>query len=148
MYIPTAAAAAPAGYHNSTIGHSGVHPSPALHPSGAAPLRARSTSPTGGDGGVVGLPGGGGHGHGNRMLYNDLQFPVTSNYGSMKKRSQRSTANTNSTTVLSSAGEPSPSASEEAAAVAGLHEAISLSVDNVHRYVPEYLAISNRKTAV
>jgi len=148
MYIPSAAAAAaPAGY-NSTIGHSGVHPSPALHPSGAAPLRARSTSPTGGDGGVVGLPGGGGHGHGNRMLYNDLQFPVTSNYGSMKKRSQRSTANTNSTTVLSSAGEPSPSASEEAAAVAGLHEAISLSVDNVHRYVPEYLAISNRKTAV
>ena len=77
-----------------------------------------------------------------------FQFPVTSNYGSMKKRSQRSTANTNSTTVLSSAGEPSPSASEEAAAVAGLHEAISLSVDNVHRYVPEYLAISNRKTAV
>ena len=78
-----------------------------------------------------------------------FQFPVTSNYGSMKKRSQRSTANTNSTTVLSSAGEPSPSASEEAAAaVAGLHEAISLSVDNVHRYVPQYLAISNRKTAV
>ena len=78
MYIP-AAAAAPAGYHNSTIGHSGVHPSPALHPSGAAPLRARSTSPTGGDGGgVVGLPGGGGHGHGhgNRMLYNDLQVSL------------------------------------------------------------------------
>ena len=149
MYIP-------AGYHNSTIGHSAVHPSPAIHPSGAAPLRARSTTPTGGAdlGGVVGLPGGGhghGHGAGNRMLYNDLQFPVTSNYGSMKKRSQRSTANTNSTTVLSSAGEPSPSASEEA----GLHgidpaamAAISLSVDNVHRYVPEYLAISNRKTAV
>ena len=75
MYIPTAAAA-PAGYHNSTIGHSAVHPSPALHPSGAAPLRASSTSPTGGDGGVVGLPGGGGHGHGNRMLYNDLQVSL------------------------------------------------------------------------
>ena len=77
---------------------------------------------------------------------------MTSNYGSMKKRSQRSAANTASTSVLSSAGEPSPSASEEAAAAAhaaaGLHEAISLSVDNVHRYVPEYLAISNRKTAV
>ena len=68
MYIP----AAPAGYHNSTIGHSAVHPSPALHPSGAAPLRARSTTPTGGDGGVVGLPGGG---HG-RMLYNDLQVSL------------------------------------------------------------------------
>ena len=141
----------PAGYHNSTIGHSAVHPSPAIHPSGAAPLRARSTTPTGGadHGGVVGLPGGG-HGHGTR--YNDLQFPVTSNYGSMKKRSQRSSANTNSTTVLSSAGEPSPSASEEAGLYAGgdpaAMAAISLSVDNVHRYVPEYLAISNRKTAV
>ena len=127
-----------------------------------------------------------------------FQFPVTSNYGSMKKRSQRSATNTNSTTVLSSAGEPSPSASEEAAAAlhggdpsaAAAMAAISLrlvcslfrqtehqpilaflvsrgrgpnqeiagqlqpnlkllfSVDNVHRYVPEYLAISNRKTAV
>ena len=109
MYIP-----AP-GYHNATIGHSAVHPSPAVHPSGAgwwsllsehynflevqveflkpflsalkesrlnatsaaAPLRARSTTPTGGAGdhnGVVGLPSGGvGLGHGNRMLYNDLQ---------------------------------------------------------------------------
>jgi hypothetical protein len=84
------------------------------------------------------------------MLYNELQFPVTSNYGSMKKRSQRSTTNTNSTTVLSSAGEPSPSASaaEEAMDQLSGLQAISLSVDNVHRYVPDYLAISNRKTAV
>lgn len=28
--------------------------------------------------------------HVNRMLYAELQFPVTSNYGSMKKKSQRS----------------------------------------------------------
>ena len=66
MFYPNAA----------TLGHSssaGVHPSPALHPSGAAPLRARSTTPTGGGGGhgeVVGLPGGGYNG---TTRYNDLQ---------------------------------------------------------------------------
>ena len=89
------------------------------------------------------------------MLYQDLQFPVTSNYGSMKKRSQRASAsaanstsnNTNSTTVLSSAGEPSPPSSTDD----NSHNStlpVSHSLDNVHRYLPEYLAISNRKTAV
>ena len=35
----------------------------------------------------------------NRVLYAELQFPVTSNYGSMKKRSQRdSVANTTAST--------------------------------------------------
>ena len=88
----------------------------------------------------------------NRMLYQELQFPVTSNYGSMKKRSQRSSAanstsnNTNSTTVLSSAGEPSPPSSTDDSHNSTLP--VSHSLDNVHRYLPEYLAISNRKTAV
>ena len=83
------------------------------------------------------------------MLYAELQFPVTSNYGSMKKRGQREKArqqqqqqsqqpdasmlgplsvgdrhsnNTASTTVLSSAGEPSPPHSEDsnAAMAAGM----------------------------
>jgi len=41
-------------------------------------------------------------------LFPELQFPVTSNYGSMKKRSQRdSVANTTASTSVHS-GEPSP----------------------------------------
>ena len=81
-----------------------------------------------------------------RMLYAELQFPVTSNYGSMKKRSQRSSANTNSTTVLSSAGEPSPPSSDDS-------QNISQSLDNMHRYLPDYTTNPNptsinRKTAV
>jgi len=85
----------------------------------------------------------------NRILYAELQFPVTSNYGSMKKRSQRdSVANTTASTSVHS-GEPSPtsnimmmSLSEEQL------ESGSLESIHGHRYVPEYLAISNRKTAV
>ena len=48
------------------------------------------------------------------ILYAELQFPVTSNYGSMKKRSQRdrvldgsTSGNTTATTSVNS-GEPSP----------------------------------------
>jgi hypothetical protein len=41
----------------------------------------------------------------NRVLYAELQFPVTSNYGSMKKRSQRdSVANTTASTRYSILG--------------------------------------------
>ncbi len=157
MYIP--------GYHN-TLGHSSHQAAHSNYSLGPAPMRARSTTPTGGglEPGVNGVPSG--HaaaavGINSRMAYNDLQFPVTSNYGSMKKRSQRSTTNTNSTTVLSSAGEPSPTASgaalaggvmiggdDDPAGMGGMGPPISLSVDNVHRYVPDYLAVSNRKTAV
>jgi len=80
-------------------------------------------------------------------LYNELQFPAASNYGSMKKRSQRSQRNSNtstqhtgSTTVLST-GEPSPPSS-------GAAHDVSASVDNVHRYVPDFVAVGGRKTAV
>ena len=155
VYIPGYSQQTPAPHHNS------IHqpqPQYSLGPSNL--LRARSTTPTGGAGGVHGVShaqpsdviGGGGHGHGNRMLYSDLQFPVTSNYGSMKKKSQRSSAsqNTNSTTVLSSAGEPSPSSVEDNNSTLP----ISQSMDNMHRYLPDYLSTlnggagPNRKTAV
>lgn len=87
------------------------------------------------------------------ILYAELQFPVTSNYGSMKKRSQRdrvsaleaagglTSGNTTATTSVNS-GEPSPTNM-----MASIHD----SMDSVHqqqRYVPEYVAVSARKTAV
>lgn len=81
------------------------------------------------------------------ILYAELQFPVTSNYGSMKKRSQRDrvldpgsmSGNTTATTSVNS-GEPSPTHMGP--------EAMG-SMDSVHRYVPEYLpVVSARKTAV
>ena len=97
---------------------------------------------------------------GGGILYAELQFPVTSNYGSMKKRSQRDRAptlgieplggthsgNTTTTTSVNS-GEPSPTnmmheGFEGAVAASG-------SMDSVHRYVPDYVAVvSTRKTAV
>jgi len=86
------------------------------------------------------------------ILYAELQFPVTSNYGSMKKRSQRDriqqeqiqqqgsmSGNTTATTSVNS-GEPSPT-----------HMGVEAmgSMDSVHRYVPEYVpVVSTRKTAV
>ena len=83
------------------------------------------------------------------ILYAELQFPVTSNYGSMKKRSQRErvlqdhpgsmSGNTTATTSVNS-GEPSPTHMGP--------EAMG-SMDSVHRYVPEYVpVVSARKTAV
>jgi len=88
------------------------------------------------------------------ILYAELQFPVTSNYGSMKKRSQRErvqeqglnpghpgsmSENTTATTSVNS-GEPSPTHMGP--------EAMG-SMDSVHRYVPDYVpVVSTRKTAV
>ena len=84
------------------------------------------------------------------ILYAELQFPVTSNYGSMKKRSQRDrvqdprdpgsmSGNTTATTSVNS-GEPSPTHMGP--------EAMG-SMDSVHRYVPDYVpVVSTRKTAV
>lgn len=80
----------------------------------------------------------------NGILYAELQFPVTSNYGSMKKRSQRdrvlesSSGNTTATTSVNS-GEPSPTNM--------IQDAMG-SMDSVHRYVPDFVAVSARKTAV
>ena len=88
------------------------------------------------------------------ILYAELQFPVTSNYGSMKKRSQRdrvqhpgisqepgsTSGNTTATTSVNS-GEPSPTM------MASIHDGLG-SMDSVHRYVPDYVAVSTRKTAV
>ena len=80
------------------------------------------------------------------ILYAELQFPVTSNYGSMKKRSQRDrvlagseSGNTTATTSVNS-GEPSPTNMMP-------HDQLG-SMDSVHRYVPDYVAVSTRKTAV
>eukprot|EP00094_Tigriopus_californicus_P013464 TCALIF_13024-PA protein Name:"Similar to KIRREL Kin of IRRE-like protein 1 (Homo sapiens)" AED:0.12 eAED:0.13 QI:0/0.83/0.76/0.92/0.91/1/13/506/759 len=124
--------------------HSIMNPQP-NYSLGPGSLRARSTTPTGGmmdhPGGIMGKD--------NRMLYAELQFPVTSNYGSMKKKGHRfsasSTNNTNSTTVLnSSTGEPSPTSEIDNNSTLP----ISQSMDNMHRYLPDYLTISNRKTAV
>jgi hypothetical protein len=161
VYVP--------GYHH----HSMLSPQPNLQQSlyslnqstsmlhqQQMPNRARSVSPGGHPGGgdvssydpqpnfqrAVTSGGGGG------ALYNELQFPAASNYGSMKKRSQRSqrnsntsTANTGSTTILSSAGEPSPDAN----GVDSSHLASGTSVENVHhRYVPDFVAVGGRKTAV
>ena len=104
--------------------------------------------------------------NGQGILYAELQFPVTSNYGSMKKRSQRDrvhhqgvpgiptghapggisqepgsvSGNTTATTSVNS-GEPSPTM------MASMHEGLG-SMDSVHRYVPDYVAVSTRKTAV
>ena len=120
--------------------------------------RARSTTPTTQDpNGHAPFPRaahGPHQGKDQRMLYAELQFPVTSNYGSMKKRSQRSSANTNSTTVLSSAGEPSPPSSSDDSHNSTLP--VSQSMDNMHRYLPDYqgnpnanpMPGGNRKTAV
>lgn len=100
---------------------------------------------------------------GQGILYAELQFPVTSNYGSMKKRSQRdrvqhqvpgihpgapgisqepgsASGNTTATTSVNS-GEPSPTM------MASMHDGLG-SMDSVHRYVPDYVAVSTRKTAV
>ena len=118
----------------------------------------------------------------SRIQYAELQFPVTSNYGSMKKKSKRehrdSTNTTASTSVNSSAGggtgDPSPSTNmmmsmdggdgfdgHKESAVSMSHHistpahnttqstiASAQSLNSVHRYVPDYVAISNRKTAV
>ena len=117
----------------------------------------------------------------SRIQYAELQFPVTSNYGSMKKKSKKehrdSTVTTASTSVNSSAGggtnEPSPTHmmmsmdggdcfdghKESNASIANhpshpAHNttqstiASAQSLSSVHRYVPDYVAISNRKTAV
>ena len=84
------------------------------------------------------------------ILYAELQFPVTSNYGSMKKRSQRdrvmhgdihgsTSGNTTATTSVNS-GEPSPTNMMP-------HDQMG-SMDSVHRYVPDFVAVSTRKTAV
>ena len=84
------------------------------------------------------------------ILYAELQFPVTSNYGSMKKRSQRdrvqhgldqgsTSGNTTATTSVNS-GEPSPTNMMP-------HDQLG-SMDSVHRYVPDFVAVSTRKTAV
>ena len=86
----------------------------------------------------------------NRVLYAELQFPVTSNYGSMKKRSQRdSVANTTASTSIHS-GEPSPTSNIMMMSLNEdtIDEGSMESIPHPHRYVPEYLAISNRKTAV
>ena len=118
----------------------------------------------------------------SRIQYAELQFPVTSNYGSMKKKSKRehrdSTLTTASASVNSSAGggtgDPSPSTNmmmsmdggdafdghKESSASISNHAshpahnttqstiASAQSLNSVHRYVPDYVAISNRKTAV
>ena len=123
--------------------------------------RARSVSPEAAQ--MVGVPSDhpransrGGQGHG--ILYAELQFPASSNYGSMKKRSQRdrvantnglppvehvhgsTSGNTTATTSVNS-GEPSPTM------MASIHDGLG-SMDSVHRYVPDYVAVSTRKTAV
>ena len=108
-------------------------------------------------------PGTAGAENNRGILYAELQFPVTSNYGSMKKRSQRDSANTTASTSVHS-GEPSPNSQQmmlsmnEGLDVAGngnnnnntssTRIPSAQSLDNVHRYVPDYVAISNRKTAV
>ena len=112
----------------------------------------------------------------SRIQYAELQFPVTSNYGSMKKKSKKehrdSTVTTASTSVNSSAGggtnEPSPThmmmsmdggdgydghkdsnasnyASQPAHNTTQSTIASAQSISSVHRYVPDYVAISNRK---
>ena len=114
--------------------------------------RARSVSPH--EGGVVNGASLSDHPRANSrggILYAELQFPVTSNYGSMKKRSQRdrvndgggglpSSGNTTATTSVNS-GEPSPTN------IITSHDGLG-SMDSVHRYVPDYVAVSTRKTAV
>ena len=90
------------------------------------------------------------------ILYAELQFPVTSNYGSMKKRSKRSAAADSTNTTASTSvhsGEPSPSnhmmmSLNDDPVAAANNNASQQSLDSVHRYVPDYVAISNRKTAV
>ncbi len=115
--------------------------------------RARSVSPH--EAGVPSLsdhPRANSRGQGG-ILYADLQFPVTSNYGSMKKRSQRdrildpqmlihgsTSGNTTATTSVNS-GEPSPTNMMP-------NEGHLGSMDSVHRYVPDFVAVSTRKTAV
>ena len=116
----------------------------------------------------------------SRMQYAELQFPVTSNYGSMKKKSKRehrdSAVTTASTSANSSAknstNDPSPSTNmmfsmdggdgfdghrESNTSNHAQHPAHNTtqstiasaqSLNSVHRYVPDYVAISNRKTAV
>lgn len=128
--------------------HAGMHPA-----SVSAVGRARSVSPEEGAGGLerarVGARNGGG------ILYAELQFPVTSNYGSMKKRSQRDrqgdmSGSTTATTSVNS-GEPSPTnmmSSLHEGLENAVHMASAQSMDSVHRYVPDYVAISSRKTAV
>ncbi len=144
VYVP--------GYHNAMPANGGAVP------------RARSVSPEAAQG--LGLPSEHPRGRGppGGILYAELQFPATSNYGSMKKRSQRDrtaaaaaaassalvdrieaagghSGNTTTTTSVNS-GEPSPTnMMQEGFEAAG-------SMDSVHRYVPDYVAVSTRKTAV
>ena len=115
----------------------------------------------------------------SRIQYAELQFPVTSNYGSMKKKSKKEHRDSNVTTASTSAnssagggtGEPSPTNmmmsmdggdaldghKESNASTINQHPAHNTtqstiasaqSLSSVHRYVPDYVAISNRKTAV
>jgi hypothetical protein len=114
--------------------------------------RARSVSPEAAMAAGMAIPSDHPRAHSRGgILYAELQFPVTSNYGSMKKRSQRDRAgaasnipeagttsgNTTTTTSVNS-GEPSPTHM--------IHDGLG-SLDSVHRYVPDYVAI-HRKTAV
>jgi len=148
-------------------------------------IRARSVSPNQHPATTPnGLPleGGAEGGRPNGILYAELQFPVTSNYGSMKKKSRKhsehsavqrpvhDSANTTASTSVNS-GEPSPSTNmmssmnegidaAGASAATGYHPSAftqpatagntsQMSMDYPdHRYVPDFVAISNRKTAV
>ena len=132
VYIP--------GY-NANPGHSSlsIHQQHPVYGQ-VSSLRARSVTPTESNPNGPGLPP-------NRMLYADLQFPSTANYGSMKKKSSHrdrhsATSSTNNTSSTS-AGEASPSSDASQGAAAGHH--ISQSLDNVNRGYSEYV---NRKTAV
>ena len=166
VYVP--------GYHTalpnvSSVGNStnnnNNHRARSVSPEEAAISTITSDHPRANSrGGHLQHPQGGQNGQG--ILYAELQFPVTSNYGSMKKRSQRDrvhhqgvpgiptghapggisqepgsvSGNTTATTSVNS-GEPSPTM------MASMHEGLG-SMDSVHRYVPDYVAVSTRKTAV
>lgn len=110
------------------------------------------------------------------LLYSELQFPVTSNFGSMKKKSHHrhsahssntnSTNHTGSTTVLSMGmgsavgSDPSPHHSSDDSQNStipisqsmddNMHHAHHLGTSSTmhHRYVPDFVAINARKTAV
>ena len=133
VYVP--------GYH-STMPPTMQQPQQPLHPQHLNG-RARSVSPQ-----EVHVASLSDHPRANSrggILYAELQFPVTSNYGSMKKRSQRdrvlegsTSGNTTATTSVNS-GEPSPT---------NIMPDQLGSMDSVHRYVPDYVAVSTRKTAV
>lgn len=104
---------------------------PGYHPS-LSGSRPHSATPS--------ASGGGGGVHHNPILYAELQFPVTSNYGSMKKKSQRDSLHSISGAV--SGSERSPVSDTSTLPMS------SHSLENVHRYIPEYVSINNKKTAV